>query len=296
MGRGLGNAAQRSHAAAPEINLRSGGHGAGQAQAAQAAVGLAAVEEPGHGLLADVAALGERDRARVEVSLLGDDRVVEIDSVPGPAALDAQAFGGRLADRRDAHLGQRGGQVLGVGGVAEQVDAGVGADRAQRDVGHLGLAVGVLGLGQVGHRGHSRGVGTDQGDQATLQRALVQLGVEAEAEAADHVEQALQRHALGVERELGARVQDAQIPEHLALGGQERRVAAAAGVQRLDVVGDLALQEALGLRAGEGELAALGAVEHAHRRGDRRVVIERKGRGAHRGEDRPAPGSVLGMP
>ena len=35
------------------------------------------------------------------------------------------------------------------------------------------------------------------------------------------------------------------------------------GLERLDVVGDLAVQELLGLGAGERELAALGAVDEA---------------------------------
>ena len=67
--------------------------------------------------------------------------------------------------------------------------------------------------------------------------------------------------ALAVEQQLVARVEDAQVAEHLALVGQEGGVAARAGLERLDVVGDLALQEVLDLGAGERQLAALGAVE-----------------------------------
>ena len=75
--------------------------------------------------------------------------------------------------------------------------------------------------------------------------------------------------ALGVEQQLVAGVEDPQVAQHLALGGEERRVAALARGQRLDVVGDLALEEALGLRAGQRELAALGAVEQSARLGER---------------------------
>jgi hypothetical protein len=97
----------------------------------------------------------------------------------------------------------------------------------------------------------------EQRDQPSLQRALVQLHVVAEAEAADDVEQLLQRDALGVEQDLLAGVEDPHVGEHLALGAQQRRVAPRPGHERLDVVGDLALQERLGVGAGEGELAAL---------------------------------------
>ena len=48
-------------------------------------------------------------------------------------------------------------------------------------------------------------LGPDQREQAALERALVQLDVVADLEAADHVEQRLQRDALGVEQQLARR-------------------------------------------------------------------------------------------
>jgi len=53
------------------------------------AVGLAAVVQPGHRLLADVAALGERHGSLIESGLLRDHAVVKIDAVARPPALDA---------------------------------------------------------------------------------------------------------------------------------------------------------------------------------------------------------------
>src|SRR5215207_9106070 len=50
-------------------------------QAQQAPVRLAAVIEPGDGLLADVTTLREGHRALVEARLLGDDALVEVDAV-----------------------------------------------------------------------------------------------------------------------------------------------------------------------------------------------------------------------
>jgi len=59
----------------------------------------------------------------------------------------------------------------------------------------------------------------DQRQQPALERALVQLDVVADPVAADHVEQLLQRRALGVQEKLVAEVEHAQVAEHLALGG-----------------------------------------------------------------------------
>jgi hypothetical protein len=50
------------------------------------------------GLLADVAALGEADRAVVEAGLLRDHRVVEVHAVARAAVLDPQDVGRGLVD------------------------------------------------------------------------------------------------------------------------------------------------------------------------------------------------------
>ena len=83
----------------------------------------------------------------------------------------------------------------------------------------------------------------------------------AELVAADHVEELLQRHPLAVEQQLVAEVEDPHVAEHLALVGEEGGVAAVARRQADDVVGHLAVQEVLGLRARQRELAALGAID-----------------------------------
>ena len=89
----------------------------------------------------------------------------------------------------------------------------------------------------------------------------MQLGLPAHRAAAQGVEQRLQRHALGVDPQLRGGVEHAQVGEHLALVGQQGGVAAAARRERLDVVRDLAGEQLLGLRPGERELAALGAID-----------------------------------
>ena len=141
--------------------------------------------------------------------------------------------------------------------------------------------VGVLGVRKpVGARDGGR-PGADQRDQASLHGALVELDGVADAEAPDHVEQPLEGDAFGVEQQLVAGVEDPQVAEHLPLGREERRVAAGAGGERLDVVADLALEERLRVRAGEGELAALGAVERAAGLGQRAVLGVARLDGAH---------------
>jgi len=229
------------------------------------AVGLAAVVQAGDGLLPDVAALGEAHRALVEAGLLRDDRVVEVDAVARAAALDAQHLGGGLVDRHGAGVDEVVADALGVVALAEDVHADVRADQP-----HLGAAddAGLVGvLGPVDLAGQRSRTGADQRQQAALERALVQLAVEADLEAPQRVEQRLQRGALAEQQQLrGGRadLQHAQVGEHLALVRQQRRVAPLAGLERLDVVGQLAVEERLGLGARERELPALGPVDESN--------------------------------
>src|SRR5438067_2132141 len=85
--------------------------------------------EPRDSLLSYVAALRERDRAVVETRFLGDHRVAQINPVARATALDPQAFHGFARDRLSACGAQRRPQLLGFGRVAQNVDAGVRADR-----------------------------------------------------------------------------------------------------------------------------------------------------------------------
>ena len=105
---------------------------------------------------------------------------------------------------------------------------------------------------------------------------LCSCDVVADLEAADHVEQGLERHALGIEEELVAEVEDAQVAEHLALRCEERRVAAAPWREGLDVVGHLPGEKLLGAGAGQGELAPLGAIEQAAALGERQILGARE--------------------
>jgi len=149
--------------------------------------------QPRDRLLPDVAALGEAHGALVEAGLLRDDGVVEVDAVARAPAFDAQHVGGGLVGLHRAGRQQGGLHALGVGAVADDVDADVGAHEAHGRVADLRSDVCVL----LGLRGLSPQSGfrlrPDQREQATLQRALVQLAVEADVEAPQRVEQRLQR-------------------------------------------------------------------------------------------------------
>ena len=106
------------------------------------------------------------------------------------------------------------------------------------------------------------------------------IAVQDYAKAIYALEQRLQREALGVEQPLAGGGEDAQVAQHLALRGQERRVATLAVGERLDVVGHLAVEERLAIHAREGELAPFGAVDEpgdAHAsEGSCRLLIEEK--------------------
>jgi hypothetical protein len=103
----------------------------------------------------------------------------------------------------------------------------------------------------------------------------VQLAVEADLEAAQRVEERLQGGALAEQEELVARVDDPQVGEHLALVRQQGGVAALARLERLDLVADLPVEERLRVGPGQGELAALGAVDEGGALGHRHIGVHR---------------------
>ena len=62
-------------------------------------------------------------------------------------------------------------------------------------------------------------------------------------------------------REAAVRAHRGQVGEHLALGAEQRRIAAAAVPESCHVVGDLTLQELTCVVSTQRELPALGAVQ-----------------------------------
>ena len=196
--RGARRAARRGAAPRPGLRrLRTGAGRAGGGWACPCSSRRATVSWP------DVAALGEAHGALVEAGLLGDHGLVEVDAVARAAMLDAQALGRLLADRHGAARAQRRLRALGVAGLAEQVDARrrcAPRARPRRRARAAAFACSASPSCSAPATLAERGPISDS--SAALERALVQLHVEADLEAADHVEQRLQRHALGVEQQL----------------------------------------------------------------------------------------------
>jgi hypothetical protein len=199
--------------------------------------------------------------------------------------LDPQALCDGLRDRDGTRLFERDAKGIGVVGRAQKVDSDVGPDGARCHGGDVDHPVRVLGRRELAEVGDRPGLEADQRYQPALERALVQLHVVADAEPPDHVEQLLERDALGVEQQLVSGIEHAEVSKHLALWGQERCIAALARGQRLDVVGHLALQEAPRVRARERELAAIRAIEQARGLGDRAVLGSERVDGCHDDKD-----------
>ena len=124
-----------------EQQLLARGRRLGQAQPAQVAVGLALVVQARDRLLADVAALREAHRALVQPRLLGDDACRRGRSRSADAR--ARRAGTRRPARRPARRRARAARRSArsrVGGVAEQIDADVGAHGQRVDAVDLDAA------------------------------------------------------------------------------------------------------------------------------------------------------------
>ncbi len=183
----------------------------GEADAAHAAVGVAAVVQPGDRLLARVAPLREADRALLEAGLGGHRVGVELVAEPGQAGLDPGELP-RIRRRRPVGRGRR-EQALDADGRRE------------------------LGEGAVGVAPHERVVGR-------LERDL--LAEARPQERPEHVVDGLRRAG---EHQVVAGAEHLEVGDHARLRGEQERVRPAAGRDRLDVVRDHALQIGHGVRA-----------------------------------------------
>ena len=193
--------ARRGAAASPARDRRR------QPQAAQVAVGLAPVEQPRDGLLADVAALREAHGALVEAGLLRDRRVVEVDAVARAAALDAQRPRRRPRDRaRRPRPRSAARDGVGVVGGAEDVDADVGRDEQHRPR-RRSARRGARARRRAAPRRRRRVARSraDSDSSAVLHRALVQLDVDSRSRRGGRrSNSACSADALGVEQQLVA--------------------------------------------------------------------------------------------
>ena len=153
-------------------------------------------------LLADVAALREAHRALVQAGLLGDRGLVDVDPVAGAPALD-RARTPRPARRpRAPRASSAAVSALGARRSARGRRRHPCEPRAPAMPSICDRRVRVLLAGKPSRAGDLVGERADQRKQRALERALVQFDLVADLEAADHVEQGLERRALGVEQQL----------------------------------------------------------------------------------------------
>ena len=230
------------------------------------AVRLAPVVQPGDRLLADVAALGEADRALVDPGLLGDRRRRHLAAEARPARLDPDDLGGRLVDRlgaaRDERL-ERGARPRRA--ATQQVDAEVGGDGdAPRSPPTLGLRGGRARA----PAGPPSAISAAAGPITEITRALVGDVLDRRRRgrsctSSGGAGRRRRRSPRCRSRSRRAVRSDAHVALHVALAVEQRRVAALAGRERLDVVGELALQVLGRLGAGDRDQPPVGALERS---------------------------------
>jgi len=225
------------------------------------AVRLALVVQPGDGLLADVATLGEADGALVDARLLRHRLGADLTSQPRSTGLDPRDLGGLRFDRGGARPEQVLAHVVGGPGRDQQVDAAVGGDRKATRPGDQDLAMRVLRPGGD-VAGELRGPRPDQGEQRLAVRPGLDGRVAAHLVHLQVPEEDVAGRRLGVDQQaVGGESQHPHVGADLALAVEERRVTALAGCERLDVVGELSLQELRPLAAADHQAGAIGAVE-----------------------------------
>jgi hypothetical protein len=112
----------------------------------------------------------------------------------------------------------------------------------------------------------------NQGEDRARLGHVLELHVAAEGVGPEHVREHRVPDGLGVEPEPVVAPEDAHVRPQLALVGQDRCVAPAARLERLDVVRHLPLEEVRRLGAAHEELRAVRAVDQPRRFGDELVV------------------------
>ena len=227
VGRGARDAADRL-AVEGQLRVVRRGVVAVDRKHAQPAVRVAAVVEPGDGLLAGVAALREADRAPLEAGLGRHHAVVQLTAEPGSAGQDPESLELVLADRL------RAGRRVGVEQL-EGRDAVVAGRKGDVELGHHELPL------------------AQHDDRAVLLE--LDLAPRREPGSRELADDTFTRARLGEEQEIVRRA-----PPHdegsddARLGRQQERLAGRSYLERLDLVGDHPVQVGRGVRAVHGNV------------------------------------------
>ena len=255
----------------------------GEPQPAQVAVRPALVEEPRDGLLADVTALREAHRALVQPGLLGDHRVVEVDAVARPARLDAQDLGVGLArsPRRPPPRARRAPAPCRPPPHSTSTPRSVAISRTGAPAISAG-AFASSSAGRAPERPRRRGCPARAARAARSGACACPAARRSRRARGGSRRRRPAARALHVEQQFVARVEDAQVAEHLALRRQHRSEHAVPGLERLDLVRDDPVQRGARLGAADREPAAVVR------------AIEDSGGCLHGSEDTPRPAGIFG--
>ena len=229
----------------PSRSAAPGSAGALSSQPAQVAVRPALVVEAGDRLLADVAALGEADRALDDPGLGGHRLGAHLGAEARGAGLDPEDLGGLLADLDGAGVERaRGRRVARRRRRTIRSTPTVGRDRrGTSDAAHVELALGVLRARRL-DAGDLDGAAarSARGSPARRSRPRPRPRGRCCRSAGGAGRRGRGLGSRSSQKPPSARPQDPHVGLHVALAVEQRRVAALARLERLDVVGQLPLQ------------------------------------------------------
>ena len=251
-----------------------GGEIVGEAQLAEFAGDAAEAVDAVDDFLADVAAFVEDDGVAFEAGFEGNDGLVQVGAVAGDGGFDAGGLEGGPAGGAAAEGFGGGDEFVGdgtKGGIGtEQVEAGGAQAGLVREVevaeGGIGGGEDVAGIrGQGGEEGEGAddggGLGALDAEEAVVGGGVDNLDVVGDEVFFEAGGDFGGEAGFEVEEEFLGEAVDVEVAFHLALQGGEGGVAALAGAEFFDVVGDLAVEVAGAVGTDEAKAGAAAEVE-----------------------------------
>ena len=226
---------------------------------------LPAIQDADDDLLAHVTPFRPRDRAILDAGFERNRLRVHVDAEPRPARLDPDDLG-RFGARRQSHRppAARPSSDAAIGGVEHDVVA-VDSRLVAADDDHVAVRIPEADAAEQWKRPRGRFLDCSTPRQPSpprpdrrcrfrrAPRSRPDLHVFAEDEPSRCARTALGETGRHIDQDGIAQLEDAHVGDHPPLGGQQRRVAAGAGRQRLDVVGEEPLEVGPAIRAGQQE-------------------------------------------